>query len=305
MAAELENEHLNRPLLFEPALRQYSAYRAGEPAFETRAEANRWFSLRSRVLQHILMIIATFPGSEHLILRGSAMMALWFGEAARRPGDLDWVVTPDSWSYECNESQHLLEGVQQCLRGTSGSGDVEFVIPDRPFAGDDIWTYEKAPGRRLIVPWICEEPRLSGTVQMDFVFGEFMPSPAVKVQIGTLGESAVEVAAATPEQSLAWKLLWLESDCYGQGKDLYDAVLLAERVTLDAALLRETFVLGLPEVRIEPLRGFNESAVMNWHIEWHDFQQEYRDISGSEHDWKKRLAVALRPLFAQLGESVS
>lgn len=43
---------------------------------------------------------------------------------------------------------------------------------------------------------------------------------------------------ASDEESLAWKLLWLYSDIHPQGKDLYDAVLLAERTALQTSLLK-------------------------------------------------------------------
>ena len=48
----------------------------------------------------------------------------------------------------------------------------------------------------------------------------------------------VPVLAASNEESLAWKLLWLFSDFYPQGKDRYDAVLLAERTALRSSLLK-------------------------------------------------------------------
>ena len=52
---------------------------------------------------------------------------------------------------------------------------------------------------------------------------------------------SLELLAATPETSLAWKLLWLAGDMHPQGKDLYDAVLLAESYSVRPALLREVF----------------------------------------------------------------
>ncbi|MFG2526860.1 hypothetical protein [Streptomyces sp. NPDC048516] len=46
------------------------------------------------------------------------------------------------------------------------------------------------------------------------------------------------VRAAARALSLAWKVLWLVSDLHPEGKDLYDALLLAESTELPSALLR-------------------------------------------------------------------
>lgn len=53
--------------------------------------------------------------------------------------------------------------------------------------------------------------------------------------------AGVLLPAAARELSLAWKPMWLVGDLYPQGKDLYDAVLLAERHRLPNALLQEVF----------------------------------------------------------------
>lgn len=302
LAAELQNKHLQRPLLFEPALRQYSAYRAGEPVFTDEGDGTRWFQLRSRVLQHILIQICQSTVSQHLILRGSLLMSLWFGHNARRPGDMDWVVIPDSWSYKSQATVDLISRIEKCLKGTVHEGDVEFTIPNKEFASDDIWMYEKAPGKRLIIPWECEDAAMNGTVQMDLVFGETMPSEPVLVNISATGAPTVQVASASAAQSLAWKILWLETDAYGQGKDLYDAVLLAEHAALDSRVLRETFLVGatLNNCYPDPLSKFDANSIRKWFIEWDDFKKEYPSILGTEQEWKERLITALGPLFSQL-----
>ncbi|GGN56933.1 hypothetical protein GCM10010112_09260 [Actinoplanes lobatus] len=45
-------------------------------------------------LDHILGVVAEQPWAECLVLRGSMTMASWVGDAARPPGDIDWVVWP-------------------------------------------------------------------------------------------------------------------------------------------------------------------------------------------------------------------
>ncbi|GIE78997.1 hypothetical protein Aph02nite_49470 [Actinoplanes philippinensis] len=43
-------------------------------------------------LDHVLTLIAESPWAEQLVLRGSMTMPAWVGDAARPPGDLDWLV---------------------------------------------------------------------------------------------------------------------------------------------------------------------------------------------------------------------
>jgi hypothetical protein len=43
-------------------------------------------------LDHVLTLIAESMWADQLVLRGSMAMAAWVGDAARPPGDLDWVV---------------------------------------------------------------------------------------------------------------------------------------------------------------------------------------------------------------------
>lgn len=104
--------------------------------------------------------------------------------------------------------------------------------------------------------------------------------------------------AASMAQSLAWKLLWLETDQYAQGKDLYDAVLLAENTSLDPQLLRKTFAWGDIE-GADLWDSFNEKEILQWDTEWEEFQKEFPQIQGSEQEWKERLVAALKPLLSK------
>ena len=49
-----------------------------------------------------------------------------------------------------------------------------------------------------------------------------------------MGDAVLRVASM--ETSLAWKMLWLHTDGYPQGKDLFDAVLLSRHVGLSAPM---------------------------------------------------------------------
>ena len=98
-----------------------------------------------------------------------------------------------------------------------------------------IWTYERADGLRLALPF--DTPDLAnGTVQIDVVFGEHLP---LAPQPLTLPGVAVPVLAAPASLALPWKLMWLATDCYPQGKDLYDAALLAEHCRVEQTLVRD------------------------------------------------------------------
>ncbi|KAK1185667.1 nucleotidyl transferase AbiEii/AbiGii toxin family protein [Streptomyces sp. NBS 14/10] len=72
-----------------------------------------------------------------------------------------------------------------------------------------------------------------GEVRLDFARDELLPQAPVWTPIPRGdGGTPIAVRTASRELSLAWKVLWLHADCetegQAQGKDLYDAVLLAE-----------------------------------------------------------------------------
>ncbi len=287
LTAELANEQLERPIVFDPALIPYTAHRAGEPQFVAPEDAQRWYELRAVVMDHILRVIAKSPYAGNLILRGSVVLASWYPLNARRPGDLDWVVTPPQWPMESDEGRQLIAGISALIRDTKPCDEVS--IPDEHFVTDDIWTYEKAPGKRLIIPWTCVDARFDGTVQMDFVFREQVPSAPETTAISIAGREPIELLAASKAQSLAWKILWLAGDAYPQGKDLYDAVLLAEDVSLSAELLRMTFLVAQEELLLQNLRN----NLLREFIEWEDFQREYPDVAGTAAEWKQRLVQVM------------
>jgi hypothetical protein len=292
LTLELSNPNLNRPVVFDPALKHFvNGRRGGEPTFATEGEATRWNAIRIAVVDHILHLIAASKWHDHLVLRGSVLLAAWYGDRARRPGDIDWVVTPAEWNLSDRHSKALLAGIETTLRGTTVSFDQQLTIPDRSFASTEIWSYERAPGQRIVVPWIAEDTAFNGTVQLDFVFAEPMPSPVVPTAIQFTSQPPANLLAATPEQSLCWKLLWLATDSYASGKDLFDAVLLAESTSLNMHLLKSTFELA--KVNRDPTQELDAAAIKSWYVEWDDFQAEYPQHAESEDVWKQRLSTAL------------
>lgn len=202
-----------------------------------------------RATDHVLAGIA---GSDHLaaglMLRGSTLLRAWFGDSAREPGDLDFVAIPSTLAKDDGYADLLLrELVDEAARisrePTSFGPPV--AIDAKRAVWDDIWDYDELPGRRVVLPWDAGRAG-RGSVQIDIAFNEELPvapEPARIPRPGSVGPP-LTVLGATPELSLAWKLVWLVNDTFPRRKDLFDAVLLAERVYLPADLLARTFALA-------------------------------------------------------------
>ncbi|MEV6052017.1 nucleotidyl transferase AbiEii/AbiGii toxin family protein [Streptomyces sp. NPDC052107] len=279
-----------RPV-FEPALKQYqNAYRATDPVFTDPVRGEAWRTARRQALHLVLAAIADSEWADALVLRGSLLMSLWFGEAAREPGDLDFVVVPADWGIEEARTDRMIGGIAEAAQ--AGGGEIRFSARDA--AVEDIWTYERVPGRRMVLPWSA--PGLpGGHVQLDFVFNERLPEAPEPVGL----PGGAVLLAATPGLSLAWKLMWLITDLYPQGKDLYDAALLAERHPLSHELLQQVLRESgeWPNPAMEkpvPLADLAEAA---HHVEWHHFVTEYPQFADREGEFVDRLVRAVTPAF--------
>ncbi|WP_299527622.1 nucleotidyl transferase AbiEii/AbiGii toxin family protein [uncultured Streptomyces sp.] len=281
--------------VFDPALKQFpDAFRASDPVFPTPEETRAWQTARASALAAVRDGVAASPWAQALVLRGSVLMALWFGDRAREPGDLDFVVVPDSWRMEEERTAELLAGVAAAA-GEWSAGLTEGVRIDPAGAVcEDIWTYERVPGRRMMLPWTSPDSP-GGWIQLDFVFGESLPQPPERVGLPTGGT----LHGATPALSLAWKVMWVVNDMYAQGKDLYDAVLLAERCALPNALLQEVFRSGGEPAAPGRWRllGRDLDEALH-HVEWRHFADEYPEFTGREQEFVDRLRTALAPTFA-------
>ncbi|ELP64987.1 hypothetical protein STRTUCAR8_03720 [Streptomyces turgidiscabies Car8] len=276
-------------LVFEPALKQHpNAFRAADPGFADPARGAAWRVARRRALELVLDAIAGSEWGESLVLRGSVLMAAWFGEAAREPGDLDFVVVPDSFSISDERAGLMLAGIAAAAEAR-GDGEVGFSA--REAVVEDIWTYDRVPGRRMVLPWSA--PGLpGGHVQLDFVFNELLAEPPMPVEL----PGGTSVRAATPALSLAWKLMWLINDMYAQGKDLYDAVLLAERYPLPHELLDEVFRLSgeWPGAGRERILLSDVVQAVGY-VEWDHFVVEYPQLAGKEREFVERLIRTVTP----------
>ncbi|MFI6145571.1 nucleotidyl transferase AbiEii/AbiGii toxin family protein [Streptomyces sp. NPDC051109] len=279
-----------RPV-FDPSVKHLQrAYRAGDPVFDDPERTAAWTSARRAAMDAVLLAVSGSEWADSLVLRGSVLLADWFGEAAREPGDLDFVVVPETQALAGGRSARMLDGIAAAADGRAGlkaSGAVR----------ERIWTYDRVPGQRMVLPWSV--PGLpAGQVQLDFVFNEHLAAPPEPVELGC----GAAVLAASPALSLAWKLLWILSDAHPQGKDLYDAVLLAERYALPYGLLQDVFRLAgewpLPdrEVELQDFANLADAAYPG--TEWEHFEAEYPHLaSAGEAAFVERLVEALRPAF--------
>jgi hypothetical protein len=278
-----------RPTFFDPALRHFAfGHRQGEPTFDDAATAKRFHAARQRLMLHVLRVIARSPFREHVVLRGSFLLRATLGDLARDPHDLDFVVTPQTFTHDGEWAKALVAALPGLLAAHPLEADLHLDVAG--MATDEIWTYERCRGRRILFPWRGEGLPAAG-LQIDISFGEPLADAPVETRIA----ADLQMLAASPALSLAWKLLWLHTDIEPQGKDLYDATLLAERTVLPVEVLLAVLSHGRPfpvtEVPVGLLPVVDDVA-------WEDFGIEYG--LGGEHTaagYVARLRAALGPLL--------
>lgn len=279
----------NTPKFFDPALIHFSnAFRIGDPYLDDPKLHNRWIQTRRRVVHHILGLVNGSKWREHLVLRGSLVLKAWLGEKAREPGDIDWIFRPADVGIDDPAAIDLFEDLVKMVVHDPQAG--EAVIDINGIATDDIWTYDRAPGKRVVIPWRVEG-LLPGSIQVDVVFKEELLTKPVQVDIPTFGSESQLVWAADKDISLAWKLLWLENDIHRQGKDLYDAALLSEQVTVPRDLLVRVMESG-ENYRVLP--KFDARSPLEWEFDEEEFKREYPWITEELTELKARLAESLK-----------
>ncbi|MET8776852.1 nucleotidyl transferase AbiEii/AbiGii toxin family protein [Nocardia sp. NPDC004654] len=278
--------------VFDPAAKpHFAAMRLTDPRFDDPRIATAWFAARRAALDTVLAAVAASPWARDLMLNGSALLRAWLGEQAREPGDLDFVVLPRDWEFNSDRTDQLLTDVATRVAAATEAPDSPIHARAEDAVEDDIWTYDRVPGRRLVLPWSATDSGIpGGTVQLDFVFDDALPQAPRWTDIPRLGTPGppATLLAATPDLALAWKLLWICTDAFPQGKDLYDAVLLAEHRAPDADLLC-TVVPNLS------LCGLFEHGT---NTEWDEFAKDRPDLAGQEEIFAWRLVIALDPVAA-------
>ena len=284
---------LNTPEIFDPALSHYPrAFRHGDPIFETPELNQKWHESRNLVIDRLLSIINTSERRDNLVLRGSLLLKTWLGEQAREPGDIDWVFRPASVGpTDATVTEMFSRLVQKVTENPNIDG---VTIDDKNIQLDDIWTYERAAGKRIVFPWAVEGLP-PGEVQMDIVFHETLWSNPIQLDVPTSRGRRQSVWAVNQELSLAWKLLWLETDFHPQGKDLYDAALLAEQTGLSLSLLMKVLEAGdwRSNETLKP------DFPLRWEVDWENFKLEYPWVVGEAEEWQKRLTTALTTTFTK------
>lgn len=301
-------------------------------------------------LDHVLALVARSDWGGGLVLRGSMTLQAWFGDRARPPADLDWIVPeaavfPDPldpfpyvddivwvqqwpeaadgaaryemWGEEDFETFGLhpvlppeelrwisaeeytppsfLDDLAETIRNAPRVAEnVRLIADDISADGGSDYDYDyDSPGERLVVPWYTMDPEpLEGEVRLDFALSETLPDAPIWAPIPRGdGGPPTPVVTASRELSLAWKLLWLHSDSDSEegaaGKDLYDAVLLAESpdVHLTPALLS----------RVLDYRAnyFTVRAIADWDVKWDAFRYRHPWVEGDLASWLERLAQAV------------
>jgi Nucleotidyl transferase AbiEii toxin, Type IV TA system len=276
----------HRPELFDPALKNFPrALRLGDPAFNNPEIRQQWFGVRRQVIDRLLRSITESRWQEQLVLRGSLLLKTWLGDIAREPGDIDWVFQPGTTTSNSEVAQELIPEIMGMAYQSIQIGDVSINIGQ--IFVDDIWTYERADGKRIVVPWEVAGLPL-GDVQIDIVFGEKLSEPPIRTAIAGI---EMPLWSASPQLSLVWKLLWLITDRYPQGKDLYDAVILAEHYGFPLDLCRG--VLASHNISVKKYTEYQYWLKTLNGLEWDAFQQEYPEVKGSGADWIDRLVQAL------------
>ncbi|RKE21166.1 nucleotidyl transferase AbiEii/AbiGii toxin family protein [Streptomyces sp. TLI_171] len=293
----IEDPRARQPAVFDPSLKQHGhAFRTGDPRFADPALAAAWRAARRTAMDAVLTAVADSGWVDHLVLRGSVVLRAWFGEAAREPGDLDFVVVPEDWAIDEARTADLLHGLTRAAAAATADGPVRILAHEA--VSEEIWTYERVPGRRLLLPWEADGLP-GGGVQLDFVFNEPLPVPPEPLEVAP----GAVLNVATRELSLAWKLMWLHTDGHPQGKDLYDAALLAGSVHLRYAVLRDVFVPGEAHYAELPLGPESVPGAGEHRTEWFHFAGEYPESAGDEAAHHRRLAAALAPTFAEVPEA--
>jgi hypothetical protein len=265
-------------------------------------------------IDHVLAAIAQSPWSSRLVLRGSALAKAWFGEWAREPGDLDFVVHHRHRRLDEPSVDEMLADIVAAVVVMSRRPDSTVLIDRKPLSsgeiGDD-YRYGSLPGRRLVLSWYGRGR--VGTVQIDFAFDEPLLDPPVPTPIPArsgLPGAPMVLQAASKRLSLAWKIAWLAADAGlgaepdsepdhpgPSGKDLYDAVLLAEHCGLPGDLLDT----ALRSCRIPALAALDAPLdlmvkVAN-DVDWRTFAAGHPLLAGAHEQFVWRLVVALAPTF--------
>ncbi|GAA1523508.1 hypothetical protein GCM10009678_00790 [Actinomadura kijaniata] len=269
-------------------------------------------SAERAAVDHVLAVLAASRWSRGLVLRGGLALTAWLGEAARQPGDLDWIALAPQGPYDGHRARALMDGLVGALRlGARGPGGLRLDARHATRTTTGGYDLPEPLGQRLLVPWRAGER--AGRVQIDVALGPPPERPPVTVEVPRADGGATRVRAAPPELELAWKLAWLYHDQgwseqgRARGKDLYDAVLLAERLRDGGRVLPGGLLRAVLRARVGPRYGrlSDPEAVLEWEVDWETFQRTCPHTTGQAGDagdagdWRLRLALALTQVLVE------
>ncbi|WP_170113291.1 nucleotidyl transferase AbiEii/AbiGii toxin family protein [Ahniella affigens] len=275
-----------RATVYDPALQHFPRGLTLEPpTFADSEEQAAWQRQQQDAMNLVLRAIALSAAADHLVLRGSALMLAWYGDAARPPKDLDFVVVPKTMARVSDEAEALIETIITAVIETAQS--TGWFAADQ-ITRDTIWTYCRVDGLRLTFFW-KRDPLPWGSVQVDLTFGEHLPRAPVPTRITMPNDpNPYTMLTADRPMALAWKLYWLGSDMHQRAKDVYDAMLLAEDGACDIDTIRAVSAANDFEPTLIILELF-ERFDPN-HLEWVGFQ--IADPLAAQQ-WAQRLRNAL------------
>ena len=291
---------LRRQDVFDPALKHYPAAYVKGPSHD-RDMARELEVARAPLLRRAVAAIAE-SAREHVILRGSIALAAWFPGRARRPHDIDLVVRDPMCKPDDSRARDLIAALHGAVGHALDAAGIELHADQ--IALDEIWTYERAEGRRLSFPWTLPwkyGAPIRDVVQIDLVFNEpILVEPRLEPIEREARETGYRDAPAVPSlwfasrpESLVWKLLWLDSDMHPQAKDVYDAVLLAEHTPFSPELARAVF--AAKGGRFDGLGFLDPGSRSSVGLEWRSFAQEYPELATDDPiAMIARLAALLR-----------
>lgn len=209
------------------------------------------------------------------------------------PEGLHWV-GPEEWDDPERLHDTVIERVRENPRTATGVVvDAETVRVDATWEYADYGVAASDGGARLVFPWRADDDS-TGTLQIDFAY-EPLPEPPVLTAIPRGdGQPPVAMWTATRDLSLAWKLQWLAIDHASNGrcagKDVYDAVLLAES---DGRRLSSRLRYEINQ-RVQDPIALRPSTVRGWTVDWSGLP-----TTVTSQPWLERLSVALESLLDQ------
>ena len=296
---------LNRILLLlrgeVPGRLRYVPAAEAERAQARATAAQRRLAARRQVVDHLLRTVAFSPWRDHLVLRGSVLLREWLGDAARDPGDVDWAVVPETLSAREPPGELLVDGLVEAGPPQRRSG--EPLVRWDQVRVERTWVYSDSPGLRATFPWQHGDVfggDLFGAEQMDFSFGDTFLIPPVEADVPTGDGGSVRLLTATWEQSLLWKLKWLDADDEPRAKDLYDATLLAEALAARGTPVPAELVcraLSNPPAGALLWRTRGMMANVAAEVDWLRFRRENPHVVGGAREWQDRLVRAMSASF--------